>query len=308
MMSISKILVFGNGFVASLLRESQTGYDLKVSSVDVRDESALRVAFQEHAPDAVINTAAKTNIDWCENNKQHTFEVNTLGADRVAKLCAEHSVYLVQLSSGCLQESRGPEDVKSEDDPINPLCFYAWTKAWAEQLIQDRVSREGLRALIIRPRLLVSARLSNRNSLLKLLTYSRFVDISQSATIAEDMIEVIEALIARRATGVYNVANPGLISPWDIAQMLRETLDPDFEPAKIQLEELNAFTQVRRIRSVLSVDRLRQSEIVLRDIRVGVNSILGELRDKSSSQEWDSVLALTHRETKAKLLPVASSA
>jgi len=231
-----------------------------------------------------------------------------LGADRVAKLCAEHSVYLVQLSSGCLQESRGPEDVKREDDPINPLCFYAWTKAWAEQLIQDRVGREGLRALIIRPRLLVSARLSNRNSLLKLLTYSRFVDISQSATIAEDMIEVIDELIARRATGVYNVANPGLISPWDIAQMLRETLDPDFEPAKIQLEELNTFTQVRRIRSVLSVDRLLKSEIVLRDIRVGVRCILRELRDKCSSQEWNSVLALTYRETKAKLLPIASSA
>ena len=119
---------------------------------------------------------------------------------------------------------------------------------------------------------------------------------------------MIKELIARRATGVYNVANPGLISPWDIAQMLRETLAPDFEPAKIQLEELNTFTQVRRIRSVLNVDRLRQFDIVLRDIRVGVSSILSELRDKSSSQEWNSVLALTHRETKAKLLPVASSA
>lgn len=307
-MPISRILVFGNGFVASLMRESHTGDELKVSHVDVRDESALRVAFEEHAPDAVINTAAKTNIDWCESNKQHCFEVNTLGADRVAKLCAERSVYFVQLSSGCLQESRGPDDAKREDDPIDPLCFYAWTKAWAEQLIQDRVSREGLRALIIRPRLLVSARLSNRNSLLKLLTYSRFVDISQSATIAEDMIEVILELIARRATGVYNVANPGLISPWDIAQMLRETLDPHFEATKIQLEELNTMTQVRRIRSVLSVDRLRQSDIVLRDIRVGVSSILNELRDKSRSQEWNSVLALTHRETKAKLLPVTSSA
>jgi dTDP-4-dehydrorhamnose reductase len=292
----------GNGFVASLLDEAEhPNFDVKISTLDILDESALEREFDAYAPDVVINTAAKTNIDWCESHRDITFRVNVLGSDTVAKHCARRGVYLVQFSSGCLQESRGPDDVKREGDAINPLCFYAWTKAWAEHLIGDRCEREGLKALFIRPRLLMSSRLSNRNSILKLMTYSRFVDIAQSATIAEDMANVVWQLVSKRAVGAYNVANPGLISPWEIAEMLRETIDPDFSPVKIQLDELNSFTQVRRIRTVLSTDRLREREIELPEIKAGLRRTLLGLKQQISTERGREVLALTRRDTREKL-------
>jgi dTDP-4-dehydrorhamnose reductase len=306
-MSKEKVLIFGNGFVASLLSESgDPRFDVVISDANVLDEAALRDAFQQHRPDIVVNTAAKTNIDWCESHRDITFQVNVLGSDNVAKFCGENGVYLVQFSSGCLQESRDPNDTKRESDAINPLCFYAWTKAWAEHLISDRCERDGLCALFIRPRLLMSSRLSSRNSILKLLTYSRFVDVAQSATIAEDMVSALWELVAQRAVGAYNVANPGLISPWEIAGMLRETIAPDLAPIKIPVDDLNAFTRVRRIRTVLSTDRLRERDIELPEIKVGLRNVLLALKTKIGTAQGRTVLDETRRDTQAKLRPLAA--
>jgi dTDP-4-dehydrorhamnose reductase len=307
-MSEQKVLVFGNGFVASLLRDSaHLGFDVTVSSADVLDEAALSAEFRACSPDVVINTAAKTNIDWCESHRDLTFNVNVLGSDAVARHCAKARAYLVHFSSGCMQESRGPEDVKSEQDLLEPRCFYAWTKAWAEQLVSARCEQDGLKALFVRPRLLLSSRLSNRNSILKLLTYSRFIDIAQSATIAEDMVDAVWALTTARAVGAYNVANPGLISPWDIAGLLQELIDPGLRPTKIDVDELNAFTRVRRIRTVLSTQRLKEHRIELPDIKLGVRGVLSSLKTQLATEHGRHILALTQRDTKQKLHPRAAS-
>jgi len=303
-MSDQKVLVFGNGFVASLLRDSaHLGFDVSISSADVLDEAALTAEFRAHAPDVVINTAAKTNIDWCEKHRDLTFNVNVLGSDAVARHCAATGAYLVQFSSGCMQESRGPDDIKREQDPLHPRCFYAWTKVWAEHLISDRCERDGLQALFVRPRLLLSSRLSSRNSLLKLLTYSRFIDVAQSATIAEDLVDAVWRLTSERVVGACNVANPGLISPWQVAGMLKEIIDPDFRPTKIDVDELNALTSVRRIRTVLSTERLSEHGIELPHVEVAVRGVLTALKPQLATTEGRRILALTERDTKQKLRP-----
>ncbi|HEV8550586.1 MAG TPA: sugar nucleotide-binding protein [Polyangiaceae bacterium] len=307
-MSKEKVLIFGNGFVASLLADSRDPrFDVAISKANVLDDGAVRAAFDEHRPEIVVNTAAKTNIDWCESHRDITFKVNVLGSDNIAKFCAEAGAYFVQFSSGCLQESRDPNDVKHENDAINPLCFYAWTKAWSEHLIADRCERDGLRALFVRPRLLLSSRLSNRNSILKLLTYSRFIDVAQSATIAEDMVSAVWELVAQRAVGAYNIANPGLISPWEIAAMLKETIDPTLAPVKIPVADLHAFTRVRRIRTVLSTERLRERRIELPEIKTGLYQALVALKKEIATVEGRRVLAATRRDTRAKLREAASS-
>ena len=76
-MSKERVLVFGNGFVASLLAESEDPrFDVVISKANVLDEAALRAAFEQHRPEVVVNTAAKTNIDWCESHRDITVQVN----------------------------------------------------------------------------------------------------------------------------------------------------------------------------------------------------------------------------------------
>lgn len=300
-----KIVIFGMGQVGTQLRdffvskrESVVGLD---STIDIRDAHAVETAIDEHRPDVVVNAVAKTSIDWCEENKTESFAVNTLGAENIGKACASRNVYLIHISSGCVQESPTADIIHKEEDPPTPLCFYAWTKVWAEELLMSVVQRNSLKVLIVRPRQLISASLSRVNALVKMLTYKQFIDTAQSCTVVEDLLSVIYELITRNAIGTYNVVNPGTLTPYEMAGMLKEIIDPTMEFRKISKDELNQITRVRRIDTVLSTEKLNALGITLPEIHERVRAIIETLRDSIHSGNGEAILAQTRQDTVKKV-------
>lgn len=301
---MKKIIIYGIGQLGNLYAEylsKKDNYEVKLLETNINDEEALARDFTAHKPDIVINTAAYTDIDWCERNKSDALQSNTIGADNVAKYCLINNAYFVHISSGCVQESKNEKDIKTEEDMHDPVCFYSWTKAWADELIMDKVNKKGLKALIIRPRQLMSDSLSPRNAFIKMLTYKKFIDVKQSATVIEDLLSVTEQLIIKDATGIINVANPGLISPYLIANMLKEIINPEMEFEKINKEELNKMTYAQRIDCVLSTDKLQSYGIKLEDIQNRAREIINRLNDALSTKEGKEVLEKTNQETLIKL-------
>ncbi len=304
-MKPARVLIFGQGQLGTSYKEHfvATGTEVLTPRVDIRDVEAVRRAFTETQPDLVLNCAAKTNIDWCEMHKTEAFDINTLGSDAIARAAQEMGVYLVHVSSGCVQESVAADDVKSEEDAPNPLCYYSWTKVWAENLLCDRAIRHGLKALILRPRQLLSAVQSPRNALVKMLTYTKFIDTPNSCTVVEDLLHVTEQLIARDATGVINVVNPGVTSPFRIAEVLRERVKPDMQFTKISKEELNRMTLAKRIDAVLSTKKLASHGITLPHVDDRLVEIADRLRQYLT--ENADVLERTKEETREKLALVS---
>lgn len=297
------ILIFGHGQLGAFYRDyfSARGVTVVAPDVDIRDAAGVRMMVHNAKPDVVINVAAKTNIDWCEQNKLMAFDINTLGAANIGAACAEQGVYLVHLSSGCVQESKTRDEVWCEEDPVAPLCFYSWTKVWAENLLNDLARRHGLKALILRPRQLLSAMVSPRNAVTKLLTYRTFIDTANSCTIVEDLMRVTEALIAQDATGTYNVVNPGIITPYEIALLLREVIKPDMVIEKISKDVLNAMTLAKRVDCVLSGEKLAGLGIMLKDIHERLREILYQFKERLQTDEGRAALARTSEETSRKL-------
>ena len=268
---------------------------------DIRDDGFVASAVRSVSPDLIINCAAKTNIDWCEMNKTDAFEVNTLGADVVAKVAEENGVYLLHISSGCVQESLTEEEVRSETDPPHPLCYYSWTKVWAENLLNERALRGSLKTLILRPRQLLSSMVSPRNALVKMLTYNKFIDTPNSCTIVEDLMEVTAKLLEKDAVGTFNVVNPGVTTPLRIAVLLKDHIKPGMEFTHISKEELNKMTLARRIDAVLSTEKLEKEGIKLEPIEKRLVEILKTLKTNLESGDAESALKRTEEETKAKL-------
>lgn len=298
-----KVLIFGQGQLGTYYKNyyEAKGDEVINDRVDIRDGAAVQAAVESAKPDFVINAAAKTDIDWCEQNRTEAFEVNTLGADNVAAACAASGIYLYQISSGCVQESKNAEDVHTEDEPPTPLCFYSWTKVWAENLVLDRVRRQGLQALILRPRQLLSATVSPRNAVTKFLTYKKFIDTPNSCTIVEDLLDVTDQLVARRVTGVYNVVNPGIITPFQVATMLKEIVKPEMEFVKISKEELNKMTLATRVDCVLSGARLEGQGIHLKEIHERLAEILHLFKQNLESEASRAAMAKTEQDTVHKL-------
>jgi dTDP-4-dehydrorhamnose reductase len=224
-----------------------------------------------------------------------------LGADNVAAATEQAGKYLVHVSSGCVQESLTADDVKTEDDVPNPLCYYAWTKVWAENLIEDRMDRRGLKALILRPRQLLSSMASPRNALVKMLTYSKFIDTPNSCTVVEDLMDVTSRLIEMDAEGLFNVANPGVTSPYRIAMTLKDTIKPDMVLEKISKDELNSMTLAKRIDCVLSIDRLEELGVTMRSVEERLPEIVTKLNENLGRGSGQEIMQKTAEETEEKL-------
>jgi dTDP-4-dehydrorhamnose reductase len=253
-----KVLVFGDGQIGNFYVDHfrLKNHDARIAvGVDIANIDAVRDAVSEAAPEIVINTAAKTNLEWCGNNRLDAFNVNVLGAGNVAQTCDENDAYLIHYSSGCIFSSLNGTDAKTESSAPNPASYYGWTKAWSEEIVNFERSPR-FRSLILRPRQPVSAQVSPKNMLIKMLTFSKFVDTPNSGTVIEDLMVWTDELIAREATGVYHVANSGYTTPYRIGEMIREQILPDLRPQKITKTELDRMTPNIRVDTVLGVEKL----------------------------------------------------
>ncbi len=301
----AKVLVLGTGFLGSQYIDyfNNNGYDAEganSSRVDVTSIESIQRLIAETEPDIVVNAVAKTDIDWCEKNKPETIAVNTMGADNVAAVCQEKNLYLVHVSSGCIQESPTKETVHTEEDPISAVCFYAWTKAFADQLLMHR-ARKGLKVLILRPRQLLSGVLSPRNALAKMLSYTKFIDKDNSCTVVDDLLKTTVQLIEKEATGIINIVNPGVTSPYRIAQLLKRIIRPDMQLQIISKQELNEMTFAERIDSVLSGEKLRTYGIELESIDKRLPEIIQDLKQQLTTQEGAQVMGKVAQDTREKL-------
>mgnify|MGYP000632598759 CR=1 FL=1 len=297
-----RILIFGNGQFAEWYKEilPSKGHTVTIATnVDICDEAAVQAAITKHEPEVVINTAAKTNLDWCEQNRLACFNTNVLGTDTVAEVVQNAGLYLVHISTGCIQESTTATEVHTEEDPANPTSFYSWSKYWADQLLLSRTIRSGLKVLILRPRQPVSGKASNRNALVKMLTFNKFIDTPNSITVLEDFISITEQLISRNITGLYNVANAGVTSPFKIAQLLKEFVSPNLEIQLISKDELNRMTLAKRIDSVLDCSKLAALGITLKTAEERLREILPQL--KADLDAHPEMFMKTKDETIAKL-------
>lgn len=275
---MDKILIFGNGQLGNFYLRYFKSKNIPVSitSVDITDIDQVREAIEDDKPTVVINTAAKTNLEWDAQNKLQAFNVNVLGADNIAQVCDKNSIYFVHISSGCILGSKDENDAKKEEDLPAPISYYSWTKVWAESLITFKRSKD-FKYLILRPRQPVSAQVNYKNMLLKLLTFTKFIDTPNSGTVIEDLMIWTDKLIAKRVVGVVHVANEGWTTPYEIGLLLKKHVLPSLPVNKIPKEELDKLTPEKRVDTVLNVDKLKGLVGEMKPYRERLEEIIIEL-------------------------------
>src|ERR1700730_8835088 len=130
-----RVTIFGDSGLLgkSLMREwcedSVTG--LSSSDVDIRDEKRVDQLVQEQRPDWIILTAAYTDVDGCESNRDLAFAVNRDGAVIVAKAAKAAGARLLFLSSDYVFDGTKTTPYET-GDARNPQSVYGRSKAEAE--------------------------------------------------------------------------------------------------------------------------------------------------------------------------------
>ncbi len=254
--------------------------DAGTPTVDIGDQAAVRNMLDQLKPEIVINCAGKTgrpNVDWCEDHKEETLNANVTGALILLEECIKRGIYLVHMSSGCIYTGDNGGRGFTEDDPPNFFgSFYSRTKAWSDQVMKD------FPVLTLRLRMPFDGSLSDRNLLMKLRKYGRVLDVPNSFTYLPDFLRVAGSLIRRRATGLYNVTNPGALSPYDAVMLYKEIVDPQHAFERLTLGELSDVVKAGRSNCILSTEKLAHEGMTLLPaeaaLREALMSIAKELR------------------------------
>lgn len=245
-------------------------------SVDIADCAAVSAALDEYKPDIVLNTAGKTgrpNIDWCEEHKEETVRSNVTGPLILLNECAKRGIYFVHLGSGCIYEGDNDGKGFSEEDPANYAgSFYSRTKAWCDEILKE------FPVLILRLRMPFDGSAHERNLLTKISKYSRVLDTENSLTYMPDFFAAAMQLIEKRKTGIYNVVNPGTMSPFRIMEMYKEIVDSTHSFEKLTMDRLSEVATTGRSNCMLDGTKLADEGIVMRPVEEAVSEALSAIR------------------------------
>jgi len=131
-----RILVTGaGGQVGARVVEALAGHDVLAAARDTLDLAKWEQVEQvvaEFAPEAVVNTAAMTNVDACERDPERAFAVNALGVRSLAQATARRRAHLVHVSTDYVFDGRA-ERPYDEWDAVHPLSEYGRSK-WGGEL------------------------------------------------------------------------------------------------------------------------------------------------------------------------------
>lgn len=148
-------LVGGRGFIGSqIARRLKENYELDIwelPDVDVRDPVLIAKKFSEFRPDAVINLAAVLGGVNSQNIKE-IFDTNFVGTLNLLEQCVLHGVnHFILASSLTVHGSNDPKSPNILTSTFRPIHAYGASKAASEYVLQEYVRRFGLRAVALRP-------------------------------------------------------------------------------------------------------------------------------------------------------------
>ncbi len=106
---------------------------------DVRDFSSIDKHIRDFKPDLIINLAALTDLEYCEQNAENSWLTNGLGAENLGLIATKLDVPYVYISTAGI--FGGEKDVYNDFDAPNPLAVYAKSKYYGERYVCTSVHK-----------------------------------------------------------------------------------------------------------------------------------------------------------------------
>jgi len=151
------MLVFGRtGQVAMRLQRPGGVATMVREDADLSDPMACAAAIRRHAPKAVINAAAYTDVDWAEGEEALTTIINSDAPTEMARACLKLGIPFVHISTDYVFDGGGDTPWRPSDQAV-PQNAYSRGKLAGEIRIRD----SGAVHAILRSGWVVSARGNN---------------------------------------------------------------------------------------------------------------------------------------------------
>ncbi len=189
-------------------------------NLDITDEKQVMELVIEHRPACIINTAAMTNVDECEKDREGCTNVNVNSVKYLINACKLYNTHLIHLSTDFVFD--GENGPYRETDSTNPQSFYASSKLASEKLLQESTIDWAIIRTIIIYGVIDDIQRSNivlwvKSALEQQKEIKVITDQFRSPTLAEDLAEACINASNKRSTGIFHVCGLELMSVLEIA-------------------------------------------------------------------------------------------
>jgi dTDP-4-dehydrorhamnose reductase len=203
--------------------KEKTGYIFE--SLDLVDKMAIEELIIKYRPDAVIHTAAMTNVDACEMDPVACKVHNVDATQFLVDACKPFKTHFVHLSTDFVFD--GENGPYKETDKPNPQSVYAHSKLDSEQLVIE----SGLPYSIIRTIIIYgvvddtqrsNVVLWTKNSLEQGKQINVITDQLRGPTLAEDLAIACIRTVERKAYGIFHISGKEVMPIIDIAYFVAD--------------------------------------------------------------------------------------
>ncbi len=231
--------------ILATAKEPRTFLDLKgfdYTMLDITNRSDVKNLVVYFHPDVIVNTAAYTNVDGCELNRELAWRVNVEGVRNLVHSARRVDAKLIHISTDYIFDGKnGPYDENAVPNPIN---YYGRTKLASE----NEIKIGGIRFAILRTNVLYGVGRNVKNNFAlwlynKLSSGERIKVVTDqigNPTYVDDLAFAILKVVEFDKEGIYNVGGRDLVSRYDFALKLAEIFG--FDPELIipvRTSELN---------------------------------------------------------------------
>ncbi len=228
--------------------------------LDITNELEVMSIITKHKPDYVIHTAAMTNVDQCETEKEKCWDQNVNAVKYLIAACEANNTHLIHLSTDFIFDGiSGPYDEKSK---AHPLSYYGESKLKAEELLlASKIKYTIVRTVLVYG---LAHDMSRTNIILwvkKNLEEGKKINVvddqERSPTLAEDLAKGCLLIAANNAVGIYNIAGREILTPYQMAIFTADFFQLD--KSLIQKTDSTNFKQtaVRPLKTGLKIDKAK---------------------------------------------------
>lgn len=205
--------------------------------LDLTNQSEISKVILKLKPQTIIHTAAYTDVDGCETNKDLAWKMNAEATKGIAIASTQVDSHLIYVSTDYVFD--GESGRYKEEDETNPVSYYGYTKLKGEEFVKE-CAKEWC---ITRPSVLYGWSDHKQNFatwLMESLSQNKEVKILEdqyvSPTLNTNLAEMLLEIIQKKITGILHTAGNTRINRYNYALKLAEIFNLNvnlIKPAKM---------------------------------------------------------------------------
>lgn len=216
-------------------------------SMDITDRESIMTTVTKHRPDVIINTAAMTNVDQCEKEREACLELNVKAVEYLSAAAEQTGTFFLHLSTDFIFSGKeGPYDEQANPAPVN---FYGESKLSAEEVVRNSKAQWAIARTVLVYGIVPDMSRSNiilwvKGSLENKKPIQVVDDQWRTPTLAEDLAMGCYLIVKNKAQGIYNISGADMLTPYEMA--IKTARFFNLDESLINRTDSTKFTQPAR--------------------------------------------------------------